>query len=382
MDMRRASISRRHHADDTTTMRMMSSPTKDAVITTTGGDYHARARSTERVPQYSPDDPHHSILMLPEDNDNDNNNHTAPNRKRTESYHRRAASDPFDAQEIHNDDDSNNNSNSNNKETTSQVIATVLPTFPRYPMSENRNKNCWGQPDVQIFRVRGPNYFADSKKVESLPYLLTARGVDLLLSDNTSTDRLLQHANHILNGQLRKLPTLVVNFQFPWGHMLLYFEVPRHLVPFMQTDTNNKHNTPSIHTLSSTGERTLAKWLQGDTEYKNERLKLVPFVAEGPWVVRNMVTGRPALIGKKLKVSYQSLPASSHQANVLVCTLDIGSGSSTAKRIVSVCRRYMGSLTVDVGFVIEAKEQQELPEQMMGSLRLYHPDPLKAVKLM
>lgn len=149
------------------------------------------------------------------------------------------------------------------------------------------------------------------------------------------------------------------------------------------TTTDTINNTIDLDPTLTTAERTLAKWLLGNTYYKNERLKLIPYVAEGPWVVRNMVTGRPAIIGKKLPVSYQLLydEKKKNEQPLLTATLDIGNSSATAKRIVSVCRRYMSALTVDVGFVIQAESADELPEQMMGAIRVHGPDPLKAPSL-
>ena len=58
----------------------------------------------------------------------------------------------------------------------------------------------------------------------------------------------------------------------------------------------------------SLSEQVLARWLSGNDEYKNERLKLISYVPAGPWVVRNMVTGKPAIIGKKLPVKYKYTP--------------------------------------------------------------------------
>jgi Protein ENHANCED DISEASE RESISTANCE 2, C-terminal len=189
----------------------------------------------------------------------------------------------------------------------------------------------------------------------------------------------------ILGGQLLKQPTLAINFRFPWGYMNLYFEVPTKLAVYMNDDNSRNNNTvrTTIDPSFSVAEQTLAKWLLGDTNYKNERLKLIPYVAEGPWVVRNMVTGRPAIIGKKLPVTYQFTPATpnSDQKPLLTATLDIGNSSASAKRIVSVCRRYMSALTVDIGFVIQGNCAAELPEQMLGAMRVHGPDPLKAPKL-
>jgi Protein ENHANCED DISEASE RESISTANCE 2, C-terminal len=211
--------------------------------------------------------------------------------------------------------------------------------------------------------------------------------------------------DHILGGRLRSLPTVLVNFRFPWGVLILYYEVPEKLRPYMlQQEIATNGNSSTL----TRQELVLAKWLHGDEEYKNDRLKLISYVAEGPWVVRNMVTGRPALIGKKLPVTYSldkgggsksrgssssssssSSSTSRHQNGgtvverqpLLQCTLDIGSSSATAKRIVSVCRRYMASLTVDIGFVIQAEDACELPEQMMSATRVHGVDPIKAPQL-
>lgn len=180
-----------------------------------------------------------------------------------------------------------------------------------------------------------------------------------------------------MGGQLRKFPTVLINFQFPWGNMLLYYEIAPKMTKYL-TET-----TVALDPSLTASETTLAAWLQGDEAYRNERLKLIPYVADGPWIVRSMVTGKPALIGKKLPVRYQLTPAdaATEKAAVLECTLDIGSSSATAKRIVSVCRRYMSALTVDIGFVIQADTAAELPEQMLGSIRIHGVDPLQAPKL-
>jgi len=160
--------------------------------------------------------------------------------------------------------------------------------------------------------------------------------------------------------------------------MAMYFEVPEKLVPFMTK--NDKGKPREMDSSFTPPERVLAAWLQGDQQYRNERLKLIPYVVEGPWVVRSMVTGRPAIIGKRLPVTYRHYE--SHGQHPLLCaTLDVGNSTAAAKRIVSVCRRYMSSLTVDIGFVIEGNSPNELPEQMLGAVRIHGPDPLRAVPL-
>ena len=165
---------------------------------------------------------------------------------------------------------------------------------------------------------------------------------------------------------------MLIRLTFPWGLLVQYYEIPKKFLPFLRSggDMSVADFSPS--------ERALAQWLQGSEEYRNERLKLISYVPEGPWIVRNMVTGKPAIIGKKLPVTYKYTPQDGAKQDFLECELNIGGSSATARRIVSVCRRYMSALAVDIGFVIEGKTPEELPEEMMGAIRIHEVDPLKA----
>jgi Protein ENHANCED DISEASE RESISTANCE 2, C-terminal len=181
-----------------------------------------------------------------------------------------------------------------------------------------------------------------------------------------------------LGGNFRKKPSFLVSFRFPWGLLVLYFQVPDKLKPFLRMHGSNEQLDKASTNNFSIAERALSKWFAGDTEYKNERLKLIAYVPEGPWMVRNMVTGRPAIIGKKLPVSYQYVQKEGHREEFLMCDLDIGSSKPAAKRIVSVCRRYMSALSVDIGFVIEGNCEEDLPEEMFGAIRIHQADPIRS----
>jgi Protein ENHANCED DISEASE RESISTANCE 2, C-terminal len=179
------------------------------------------------------------------------------------------------------------------------------------------------------------------------------------------------------------MPTLMIRFLFPWGILNQYYEIPDKLRLFMNAGPTHMIDTHPAMSGLSNSEKALAKWLAGDTTYRNDRLKLIAFVPEGPWIVRNMVTGRPAIIGHKLPVKYSFTPRDddnknkkkTQQCEFLQVDLDINSSKPTAKKIVSVCRRYMSSLGVDIGFVIEGKTVDDLPEEMLGAIRLHQADP-------
>jgi hypothetical protein len=127
-------------------------------------------------------------------------------------------------------------------------------------------------------------------------------------------------------------------------------------------------------------ERTVARWLMSNTEYKNKTLKIVPVVVDGPWVVKSVVGGKPAIIGAKLPISYVYQPKQGTQELYLEADLDIAA-SSAARGILSIARSYTQILTINLGFVIQANEHDELPEQMLTGARLHGIDPLTAPSL-
>ena len=131
----------------------------------------------------------------------------------------------------------------------------------------------------------------------------------LIISSPTKTFKRNFRLKGALGGNFRKLPTFLIRFIFPWGLLIQYYEIPTKFVPFL-ADDDNSHSVAKEQSMDgfTNAEKSLAKWFAGDTEYKNERLKLIAYVPEGPWIVRNMVTGRPAIIGKKLPVSYKYVP--------------------------------------------------------------------------
>ena len=128
-------------------------------------------------------------------------NHTEKrdNKAKPKRTHRRAMSDPFDTPEIGGTTDGDLKHSSHITEKVSydtedeaydeddefgSGVVVGLPTFPRYPCGQTQDKNCWSEPPVEKFHVRGPNYLNDKKKIESEEYLLRARGCDLFLSEH------------------------------------------------------------------------------------------------------------------------------------------------------------------------------------------------------
>jgi len=239
--------------------------------------------------------------------------------------------------------------------------------------------NCWSSPPSCDFHVRGPTYSKDKKKVPSAEYLFPCRGLDLFLTDACPEN--VGRNTGVMGGRLREVPTFIINFRLPWGVLLFYCEIPAKFVPFIEARNaaDKKKVEATVQDLEPS-ERATARWLMAGNEAKNKTLKIVPVVIDGPWVVKSVVGGKPALIGEKLPINYVYQAAEGSKALYLEADLDIAA-SSAARGILSVTRSYTQILTLNLGFVIQGNEADELPEQMLMGARLHGIDPLTAPSL-
>lgn len=174
-------------------------------------------------------------------------------------------------------------------------------------------------------------------------------------------------------------PVQSINFRLPWAVLVFYSEIPERFIPFLKAGYEadfDKSKLPDLKSMSAS-DRTVCRFLVASKEEKNSTIKIVPFVVDGPWVTKQVVGGKPALIGKKVPVNYVYQPAEDGKASYLEADLDIAA-SSAARGILSVARTYTQVLTLDLGFVIQGNETDELPEQMLVGARLHGVDPLTA----
>ena len=259
-----------------------------------------------------------------------------------------------------------------------------IPTLPRFPVLETKDRNCWSEPPYSNFNIRGHNYLTDPKnKIPSGPYLFTARGADLILTNDSSgpSQGIAEKYSSILAGHARSSPTFVINFIFDWGILVNYFEIPAKYVCFLRAHyEGKKQDLPPVDTLQA-HDRAIIRFLVGSDEHRNATLKLIPKCPEGPWAVRQLVNGKPALIGKRLPTYYSYYPATGGLAECFEADLDTRETDRVGKKAISLCRRYLTSVTLDVGIVIEGTRASELPEQMLGCVRIHRLDPVMAPTL-
>ena len=85
-------------------------------------------------------------------------------------------------------------------------------------------------------------------------------------------------------------------------------------------------------------------------------------------MIKKIVGSKPALIGQKIPTSYYG----SIEENYIEVCLDVTKGGSLANSICSTCAGKSDIISVDLCFLVEAQESEELPEQILASLRLHH----------
>jgi Protein ENHANCED DISEASE RESISTANCE 2, C-terminal len=157
-----------------------------------------RSRSTERYSETKAEVLHNNDSIDGYDDDDDDGILEVDAVHPSKGRHVRAMSDPFDAQEelllevgkvvaTYTLEDAAAYAQEP-RSSRRQSFHAALPTLPRFPFIETKNKNCWSEPPVAIFQVRGPDYAQSKSKVESGPYLLTARGCDIFLADASSPE--------------------------------------------------------------------------------------------------------------------------------------------------------------------------------------------------
>lgn len=262
-----------------------------------------------------------------------------------------------------------------------------LPTLPRCPMTEGKHCNCWSEPPHATFKIRGKMYLGEKrpKKIASGPFLLQAIGADVLLKNARSGPSTAIAANYstILGGRLRRTPTFLINFVCPWGVILNYYRIPELYMPYLRAKAERRASLRAAADALAPHERALARFFLGDDRERDATLKLIPVAVEGPLLVKKMVQGKPAIIGQRLPTQYHYHPqdAARGLADCFEVDLDVNATDSIGKTACNMSRKYMNSVTVDLGFVIEGTSEDLLPEQMLGCVRLHRIDGLKAPTL-
>ncbi|KFK23465.1 hypothetical protein AALP_AAs58859U000300 [Arabis alpina] len=256
----------------------------------------------------------------------------------------------------------NNNSKPAKTGSISTVPAWIAETINggSFPVVDPiTGSNGWATPPGDVFPLRSVDYFKNKQKSPGGDYLLSPAGVDWLKS-TTKLDNVLARPDNRVAHALRQAQSrgeslnnfiFAVNFQIPTKE-------PYSMVLYYATE----YPIPSDSLLY----RLINE--EEDDSFRNHRFKLVSHVQKGPWVVKAAAGRFGALVlGKNVRCSYH------RGSNYFEIDVDL-STSAILSATVRLVLGYAMSVTLDVGFVVEAQTDDELPEKLIGAVRLCQMD--------
>ncbi|XXG58140.1 hypothetical protein AAC387_Pa04g0528 [Persea americana] len=213
--------------------------------------------------------------------------------------------------------------------------------------------NGWASPPGDLFQLRGKTFFSKRQKSPGGDWLLKPAGVDWLRS-SARLDHVLARSDNRIASALRRAQSarrslksfiFAVNLQVPGRDhhsAVFYFATDDPIPP----------------------DSLFYRFVHGDDSFRNARFKIVNRIVKGPWIVKAAVGNYAAcLLGRALTCRYH------RGENYLEIDVDIAS-SAIANAILHLALGYVTAVTIDMGFVVEAVEEEELPERLLGAVRV------------
>jgi hypothetical protein len=204
------------------------------------------------------------------------------------------------------------------------------------------------------YNIRGNNYLQDGVKIPSKVSAMEIVALQYTFSRNP-IPHIASHPASIVQEQhvgRKDRPFLfITNFLIPnVGNWVTYFARRR-----------GEEIDPVF-------EKMLQEFMDGDDEFRNQRLKIIPGIGpEGNWIVRTAVGNKPAILGTKLTTKYH------RGENYFEVEVDVGS-STVAMGLLNLVAGYCTSLDLEIAFLFESKSPDELPERVLGGVRAHRPN--------
>ena len=237
------------------------------------------------------------------------------------------------------------------------------PTHWKIADDPVKGEDCWIGLTGENFKIRGPNYLKDRKKIMSEECVFKCLCCELVNS-KTKMNHFSQRPVSLvqkLRAQGYKgfiyVYNIMVKYKGTYVSMLSYFEVPENL----------EEISPHVAALWK-------RYLEEDDKFRNDRLKMIARCPTGPWFVRKLIGNVPTIIGHKLpQYTYRGEGYCEQMIDVTAdkfISNSVEMGLKQAKKIV-----------VDLALVIECKEEELLPERLLCAWRAARPDLTRTVNI-
>lgn len=236
------------------------------------------------------------------------------------------------------------------EESASHYYGSTLPKDASFTMPCS-----WAAADPSSFLIRGDNYLTDNKKLKAKNTLMQLVAADWLRSEKREDD---------LSGR----PGSIVQKYGACGGSEFFFVIN------IQIPGPTMYSLSLYYMLKTPLEETplLEKFVNGDDTFRNSRFKLIPYISQGSWIVKQSVGKKSCLLGSALEVNYF------RGNNYLELDIDVGS-STVARGVVNLVLGYLNNLVIEMAFLIQGNTAEELPEFLLGTCRLNHLDAAKSI---
>jgi len=201
------------------------------------------------------------------------------------------------------------------------------------------------------FNVRSRTYLSNRAKLPSGPPLLDLLAADFMYIGEKgpvwSAAKQQDFCPLYLRQQGEKRFLLIQNWIFPPFQVVIVGGLSPD-APWLVNDTPQA--------------RTWRRFLTMSPEERRTAFKLIVTIEDGPWLLKRVVPNKPMIIGKQVQMSSHH-----EEGDHLEIVFDVSSGKAEAMGCGMVVRA-LKRLNIAVGMMIEAKEEDELPENLLLSI--------------
>ncbi|KAI5053917.1 hypothetical protein GOP47_0031188 [Adiantum capillus-veneris] len=231
------------------------------------------------------------------------------------------------------------------------------------PLSLHSAPNSWAFPSCHLFSLRGPDYLTTKAKIPASDWLLHPLAFDLLQGPS--------HISHIMNhphSRVRAALDIALRDTAPYHQPFVW--------AFNVQLGNNNHHSLVLYFVSFSSPpqgSLMQRFLDGDDAFRNARLKLLTRFPEAPWLVQVAIGERwpVCMVGKIMKCTYI------REKHYMEVDVDVGS-SMLIRTAIRLTFGLFPLVTADIAFVLEGNDPDELPEKILGAMRLVKGEPSSA----
>ncbi|CAI7747896.1 unnamed protein product, partial [Closterium sp. NIES-53] len=223
--------------------------------------------------------------------------------------------------------------------------------------------NCWSEAEVRNFTVRSKSYLRDKMKQSAGQPGMALVAVDWL--------KRVERIDHVV--ELKRTPVHGMREMMASSDAA---SRPYFFIVNMQVPAAQQFSMVFYWAMDEppTEASILGQFINGDDIFRNTRFKLIPRIHQGAWVVKRSVGTTPLIIAGALTVQYFKGP------DYFEVDVDIGS-SAVANGVVRFVLGYVRTLIIDMAFVIQGNTDEELPEKLLGTIRISHLEPNAALDM-